>query len=320
MAKDCGAKNKMNEVVMLVGSMASGKTSVAQEFINKGYIHINRDKIGTSLEKLIPLMTEELSKNNNVVLDNTFGTIKSRKPFIEICQSYNVDIRCMYLNTSVEDAQFNAAQRMIKQHGKLLSLEEIKKSNDPNTFPVSVLFSYFKKFEMPETSEGFSTVETIKFVRRADSAYCNKALILDYDSTLRVTKSGAKYPVHPEDIEILPNRSVKLKEYKEQGFLLLGASNQSGIEKRILSEDMVHSCFQKTNSLLGIDIEYKFCPHGSFPISCYCRKPLPGMFVEHMMKHKLDPKKCTFVGDMTSDKTFAKRAGINYIDQAEFFQ
>lgn len=310
----------MNEVVMLVGSMASGKTSAAQEFINKGYVHINRDKIGTSLEKLVPLLTKQVSENNNVLLDNTFGTIKSRKPFIEVCQSYNVGIRCVYLNTSIEDAQFNAVQRMIRKHGKLLSLEEIKKSNDPNTFPVSVLFSYFKKFEMPEISEGFSTVETIKFVRRADSSYCNKALILDYDGTLRKTKSGQDYPLTPDDIEALPGRTEILQQYKDNGYLLAGVSNQSGVEKGKLSNGAAKACFEKTNKLLGHEIDYVYCPHGSFPITCYCRKPLTGWAAHLIEKYKLDASQCIFVGDMTTDKTFAQRAGFKFIHADNFFK
>jgi hypothetical protein len=39
-----------------------------------------------------------------------------------------------------------------------------------------------------------------------------------------------------------------------------------------------------------------------------------------MIKHKLSRKDCIFVGDMTTDKTFATRAGITYYDQADFFK
>jgi len=78
--------------------------------------------------------------------------------------------------------------------------------------------------------------------------------------------------------------------------------------------------FEHTNKLLGLDIEYKFCPHRAAPLSCYCRKPMQGMFIDFMLKHKLSRKDCIFVGDMTSDKTFATRSGIQYVDQADFFK
>lgn len=310
----------MQEVVMLVGIMAGGKTSVAQEFLDKGYVHLNRDKRGGSVGALRPLMVEEIEKGNNVLLDNTFGAAKARKEFIQDCVARKVPIRCIHMETSIEDAQFNAAKRMIERHGKLLMPEEMKHHKDPNVFPVSVLFSYQKSFEEPTVAEGFSSVEKRKFVRRKDPAYVNKALILDYDGTLRKTKSGQDYPTESNDVEALPNRKETLQRYKDDGYLLLGVSNQSGIGKGKLSNGAAKACFDKTNQLIGHDIDYVYCPHGSFPIACYCRKPMPGLFVQFMIKYKLDPSQCLMVGDLTSDATFAKRSGMRYFDQKDFFK
>jgi len=47
---------------------------------------------------------------------------------------------------------------------------------------------------------------------------------------------------------------------------------------------------------------------------------MPGLVVEFILKHKLNRKECIFVGDMTTDETFAKRAGFQYVDHAEFFK
>ena len=43
------------------------------------------------------------------------------------------------------------------------------------------------------------------------------------------------------------------------------------------------------------------------------------MGVYLIMKYGLDPTKCIFVGDQTTDKTFAKRLGMEYFDEADFF-
>ena len=75
------------------------------------------------------------------------------------------------------------------------------------------------------------------------------------------------------------------------------------------------SCFKDN---MGED--YKYCPHKAGPTNCYCRKPMPGLGVEFIEKYGLDPSRCIMVGDMTSDKTFAKRCGFQYMDQAEFFK
>ena len=45
---------------------------------------------------------------------------------------------------------------------------------------------------------------------------------------------------------------------------------------------------------------------------------MPGKGVYFVEKYKLDPAKVTMVGDMTSDKTFAKRSGFNFIHADEY--
>ena len=110
-----------------------------------------------------------------------------------------------------------------------------------------------------------------------------------------------------------------LEKYKDEGYLLLGASNQSGVASGKLTHDMAVKCFEKTNEMLGIDIEYNFCPHGYFPVNCYCRKPMPGMGVEFIEKYKLDASKCIMVGNQKTDGSFARRCGFKFADEREFF-
>lgn len=114
-------------------------------------------------------------------------------------------------------------------------------------------------------------------------------------------------------------RKEKLDEYVKKGYTLLGVSNQSAIGKGSLTKQAAIACFEKTNELLGHKIDYVFCPHNSFPIACYCRKPMPGNGVVLIEKYKLSAKDCIFVGDQTSDKTFAARCGFKYQSEGEFF-
>lgn len=79
-------------------------------------------------------------------------------------------------------------------------------------------------------------------------------------------------------------------------------------------------CFQKTNELLGLEIDYKFCPHRAYPQVCYCRKPMPGLGVIFIEEYKLNPTKCIMVGDMKTDNTFADRCGFKYIPARHFFK
>src|ERR1700679_3685264 len=117
---------------------------------------------------------------NGIVLDNLFATAETRKPFIELANSYDVATECVVMGTSIEDAQFNVVQRAIGLIGKFPSPEAIKAAKHTNIFPPTVLFKYKKEFQKPDVSEGFSKVETIKFVRRDNPEYTNKAIIVDY--------------------------------------------------------------------------------------------------------------------------------------------
>ena len=214
-------------VVMLVGYPASGKSTVAQPYIDQGWVYLNRDTEGGKVKSLVPKMVEALP-DKKVLLDNTFLTAESRQPFIEAAKKAGVKVKCIKMETSLEDASINACKRMIAKYGKVLENDEIKKTKSPNTFPIAALFSARKKYEAPKKEEGFVEVEEAPFVREWGPEYVNKALILDYDGTLRETGSGEKYPRSPKDVVVLKGRQRKLEEYRDQGYLLLGVSNQSG--------------------------------------------------------------------------------------------
>ncbi|KKN58918.1 hypothetical protein LCGC14_0547200 [marine sediment metagenome] len=306
------------EVVIIIGLAASGKSSLSQKYRDQNYVWLNRDNEGGTVASLVPKLEANLLLGHSVVLDNTLITAESRKQFIDICKAKKVPIKCIRMGTSKEDAQYNACTRMIKKYGKILSKEELKKVKSPNMFTASVIFAMAKKFEEPGLDEGFVSVVSFPFIRLLDPSYPNRALICDFDGTLRRTGSGDKYPRSPNDVVILRGRTRKLKQFADEGYKLLGVSNQSGIAKGVLTKADCIACFKRTNKLLGHDIEYHFCPHSPVP-PCYCRKPQVGLAVLLIERHKLNPSQCLMVGDMTSDKTFARRAGFQYEDANEFF-
>jgi D-glycero-D-manno-heptose 1,7-bisphosphate phosphatase len=311
----------MTDVIMVMGAPASGKSTLTKKYIEHGYVNLNRDTEGGTIADLLPKMEELLKNNNKIVLDNLFSKIETRKPFIELAKKYNKIIDCVIMNTSIEDSQFNAIQRMIDITGDFPSLEDIKKSKHPSIFPIVVLFKYKKDFEKPTVSEGFSKVEVIKFERKKNSEFINKAVFLDFDGTLRECVGGnGKFPTDESHIEVKENRKEVIEKYRSLGYKILGVSNQSGVAKGDLTYDKCCDLFKHTNKLLGTEVEFYFCPHQSAPPVCYCRKPQVGIFVKLMNKYKLDPSQCIMVGDFTSDETFAKRSGMQYFDQAEFFK
>lgn len=304
---------------MFVGYPASAKGTLAKSYA--GYIVLNRDSVGGSVLNLVPKMVNEIKAGHDVVLDNTHAVLNDRTPFIQAAKNAKANIHCIWLDTSIEDCQINALMRMWERYGKIFFDDNDLKAvaGDDNMFPPAVLFSFRKRFEKPNIDEGFSTLTRQKFVRHWPADFNGKGLFLDYDSTLRRTLGGGKWPTDPSQIEILPKRTKVLQRYLDQDYKLFGISNQSGIGAGTMTEAQAIACFDHTNEQLGLDIEYRYCPHRPGPIGCYCRKPQVGMLIHFICKYKLDPTKCILVGDQTTDKTCAERAGLKYVDQGVFF-
>ncbi len=315
----------MKSVTLVMGYPAAGKSSIAElKEANENCVILNRDKAGGKVIDLLPKFSAKIKAGAKVLLDNTFPTAESRKPFIDVADLLGVKIHCFWLKTSIEDAQLNACLRMVRKHGKILTPEEIKQAKDPNMYPPAPLFKYRKQLEPPKLAEGFESINEIPFVRTWGPEYKSGAYIFDYDGTLRESKGTEHWPLKPSEVVILPGRRY-LKDLKAGDATLhharlLGASNQSAIAKGNLSTEDARACFEKTNKLLGVDIDYEFCPHRVPPISCWCRKPMPGISAYFIEKYKLDPSKCLVVGDMTTDQTFAKRSGMGFEWAKDFFK
>ena len=303
-----------------MGYNAAGKSTYINQYVDQGYMRLNRDLTGGSLDKLANDVDKLLGNGaEKIVLDNTYPSVVSRQSVIKAAKSHKASITCIHITTSLEEAQMNACLRMIRKTGKLLTPEEIKATKDPNIFPPAALFHYRKQFKAPSTTEGFDSVKEVPFVRTWGPEYKNKALIVDYDGTLRESTGPQKYPSKPDEILMLPGRTEVLKTYEEDGYLLLGASNQSGIARGSVTREAVVGVFEETNKRLGLKIDYNFCPHPSNPVMCYCRKPQCGMGALFIEKYKLNPFHCIMVGDMTTDESFARRCGFGYVDQKDFF-
>lgn len=311
------------ELVMVGGMPAGGKTTVTKAYTEMGYTRLNRDLVGGKVDDLLPALEVALKSGKSVVMDNLYATKASRAGAVAVANRLGVPVTFILMDTSLEDAQFNACARMMEKVGRVLHPEEHKQApykDDPNLFPVAVLYKYRKEFEKPVVAEGFA-VRTEKFVRKYPADWVNKAVIYDFDGTLRTHEGTEKYPTKPEQVRAFVNRKARIEEYMAQGYIALGASNQSGIAKGNLTDADAKACFDETLKQIGVKFEeVLYCPHKVPPITCYCRKPGPGMGVELIYKYKLDPRQCIYVGDMTTDKSFAGRCGFKFVDHDVFFK
>lgn len=320
----------MAEIVIVAGPPASGKSTAVKPLVDAGYFRINRDELGGTLKAgglaYKTLLQAYADGARNFVLDNIYATAESRATVISLGKTIGLPVRCIWIDATDAQAQFFAARRQIQRLGKLLLEVDYKAHrDDPNMFPPVVQFAYWKRVERPDASEGFVSIEIRPVKIILGPEYKNRALILDYDGTLRVTKSGKVYPSDPNDVIVMDGRKELLHRKQAEGFMLLGASNQSGIAKKpgdekYVSEADAIRCFQETNRQLGLDIPVLYAPEAAGVPKSYWRKPCPGMGVILIEKHKLDPAKCIMVGDRWEDKGFAERCGFQYCDANDFFR
>ena len=309
------------EVVMIMGLPGAGKTTLAETYVTDGYLRLNRDEAGGSLDALIPALEQAIAAGHTrVVLDNTYVSRKSRAPVIAAASRLGAAVRAVWLSTPIEDAQVNAVSRSVARYDTLLDPEEMKRlvKSDVSAFGPMVQFRYQRELEPPDRSEGFAQIDVLPFARRASDAVA-RALVIWCDGILWSSRAGHRTPSGPDDVIVPQGRVETLREHAANGCRLLGMSWQPEIADGTRSRDEAAAAIARLQSELGVAIEVEYCPHAAGPPVCWCRKPLPGLGVLFIHRHRLDPASCIYVGDGPQDPGFARRLGFQYRQASEFF-
>ena len=310
------------EVVMIMGLPAAGKSTMAREFVGRGYLRLNRDETGGTLRGLVPALDRALGSDTpRIVLDNTYVSRASRAAVIQAAAARGVTVRCVWLATSVADAQVNAVTRIVERYGKLLDVEELAshRKRDPAALPPMTQFRYHRELEAPDVSEGFARVDVVPFERRADPSRAERAVVVWCDGILVRSRSNQRVPSSVDDLVVDIGRATTLRRYAEQGFRLLGLSWRPDVAEGKRAAADVGQIFATMNELLRLAIEVEYCTHAAGPPQCWCRKPLPGLGVLLINRHHLDPARCIYVGDGPQDPGYAQRLGFRYRAARQFF-
>jgi D-glycero-D-manno-heptose 1,7-bisphosphate phosphatase len=137
-----------------------------------------------------------------------------------------------------------------------------------------------------------------------------KAFFLDRDGVINVDHG---YVAKINDFTFMDGVFPVLRAIAAKGYALIIVTNQSGIGRgyyteedfKKLTEWMLSRFVEKEIQIAGV---YS-CPH-SPEADCACRKPAPGMFIQAIREHGIDPASSWMIGDKPSDMEAAKVAGI----------
>ena len=271
------------DVVMVMGMPGAGKSTLAEAMVANGYTRLNRDAQGGGLGELVIELDRGLAQGKREwVLDNTYASRASRNDVIECAWRHGVPVRLVWLDTELGDAQINAVTRLIEAHGSLPMPEDLRErgKSDHRYFGPDAQFRYQRELEPPRSDEGFKSIEQKTFERRTTRSEGKKALFFD-----------------PTEVNSL--MSDALKRYQAEGWLLIGlAWCPPGTSKQRLND---------------VDYEYAECTHPAGPPICWCRKPLPGLVLESVIRHNLDIQRCILIGDAAADETMARRLGMRHL-------
>lgn len=125
-----------------------------------------------------------------------------------------------------------------------------------------------------------------------------KAIFIDRDGTLI---EEVNYLHKVEDLRFFDYTDEAVKLLKEKGFLVIIATNQSGIGRKIYTETDMHNIHEAIQNFLTEKIDaFYFCPH--LPDSgCSCRKPNLGMIERACKDFEIDLENSWMIGDKKLD-------------------
>ncbi|MCC7292065.1 MAG: HAD family hydrolase [Phycisphaerales bacterium] len=157
----------------------------------------------------------------------------------------------------------------------------------------------------------------------ADRAHraARRAVFLDRDGTI-IEDTG--FVDDPAKVRLAPGAADALARLRRAGFMLVVASNQSGVARGLMTEETVHAVNARIAELLGdkagLDAFY-YCPFldgdeavvGEYRKDSDWRKPRPGMLRAAAREHGIDLRRSWMIGDAPRDVEAGRAAGCRTV-------
>jgi aryl-alcohol dehydrogenase-like predicted oxidoreductase len=280
------------DVVLVMGIPGAGKSRVAEEYVARGYLRLNRDERGGSLRELAGALDEKLaSGNRRVVLDNTYLTRASRSYAIEAASRHRVQTRCIWLDTPLAQAQVNLVERLLERFGSLPDPDELRAlaRREPAVHAPTSQMRALRELEQPWADEGFAEIEHVPFARTPPSRRGRAGVF--------VAAAALKEPGWEQALEQGDRRAPHLVfDWKPDD-----------------SVDELAPIAARLSEAVAGPVEAALCPHGGGPPKCWCRPPLPGLPLAFARAHGVDSSRAILVGASPAHKTLATALGARYV-------
>lgn len=143
-----------------------------------------------------------------------------------------------------------------------------------------------------------------------------KVVFLDRDGVINKKMPTGDYVKSWGEFEFLPGSIEAVRLLTEAGYEIYVISNQAGIARGVMSEDMLLDVHGKMDAELrahdGKLAAIYYCPHNR-DAGCDCRKPKPGMLIQAALDHQINLANAIFIGDDARDEAAGKAAGVRTI-------
>jgi aryl-alcohol dehydrogenase-like predicted oxidoreductase len=268
------------EVVLVMGIPGAGKSSLAAEYVERGFVRLNRDERGGSLRELAAAVGAELgSGTRRVVVDNTYLTRADRGDVVAASARHGASVRCVWLDTAIADAQVNLVERLLDLHGSLPDPDELRvlARRSPGVLAPTSQLRAVRELEPPEDDEGFASIERVSFERAPRSGRAGAFVAA---AALRAGWEAAR------DVPTL------VFDW---------------------SPDGDRAAFTCEVARLAPGADAALCPHPAGPPACWCRPPLPGLPLAFARARGVDPSRSLLVGTGPAHRALAAALGASYV-------
>jgi len=280
------------EVVLLMGIPGAGKSRLAETYVARGYLRLNRDERGGTLRELAVILDEQLAAGaSRIVLDNTYLTRAVRSYVIEAASGHGIPSRCVWLDTPLAQAQVNLVERLLGRFGALPAPEELRRLSrtEPGVLLPTSQMRAFRELEPPSIDEGFAGVEHVPFERMPPAPDGRAAVFV-----------AAAALAHP-------GWTRALEESDRGAPHLIYDWSPNGIP------DALADRVARVSAEVDGPVESALCPHAAGPPSCWCRPPLPGLLLAFTRALGVDPARSILIGSGPAQRMLATTLGARYV-------